>query len=64
MGAGQPPSMREELMLTREVCGPEFRSYCSNVPLGGGRGIQCLEANAANLSPRCKAALADIRARR
>ena len=64
MGGGQPASMREELMLTREMCGNEFRSYCANVQLGGGRGMQCLEANAANLSPRCKVALAEIRARR
>jgi hypothetical protein len=63
-GTGQPASMREELMLTREVCGPEFRSYCANVQLGGGRAMQCLEANAAYLSPRCKGALAEIRARR
>jgi hypothetical protein len=56
--------MREELMLTRELCGAEFRSYCANVQLGGGRAIQCLEANAANLSARCKGALAEIRARR
>jgi hypothetical protein len=62
--AGQPASMREELMLTREVCGPEFRSYCASVQLGGGRAMQCLEANAAYLSARCKGALAEIRARR
>ena len=61
---GQPASMRDELMLTREVCGSEFRSYCSSVQLGGGRALQCLEANAAQLSPRCRAALAEIRARR
>jgi hypothetical protein len=64
MGGGQPPTMREELMLTRELCGAEFRSYCANVQLGGGRAIQCLEANATNLSARCKGALAQIRARR
>ena len=63
-GGGPPVSMREELMLTREMCGAEFRSYCSNVQLGGGRALQCLESNAASLSPRCKAALAEIRARR
>jgi len=63
-GTGQPASMREELMLTRELCGPEFRSYCANVQLGGGRAMQCLEANAAYLSARCKGALAEIRARR
>ena len=62
-GGGQPPTMREELMLTREMCGAEFGQYCANVQLGGGRGIQCLEANAANLSTRCKGALAEIRAR-
>ena len=63
-GGGQPPTMREELILTREMCGAEFRQYCANVPLGGGRGIQCLESNAANLSPRCKGALAELRGRR
>ena len=61
--SGQPASMREEVMLTRELCGPEFRSYCANVQLGGGRAMQCLESNAAYLSPRCKRALAEIRSR-
>jgi hypothetical protein len=52
--------MREEMMLARETCGPEFRAYCQNVPLGGGRAMQCLEANAASLSPGCKRALMEM----
>ena len=62
-GGGNPPTMREEMMLTRETCGPEFRAYCQNVPLGGGRAMQCLEANAASLSPGCKRALMEMRQR-
>ena len=63
-GGGNPPTMREEMMLTREMCGPEFRTYCSNVQMGGGRAMQCLEANAASLSPGCRQALMQLKQRR
>ena len=32
-------SPREEIFIVRQSCGMDFRSYCSAVPLGGGRGM-------------------------
>ncbi|CCM76730.1 conserved exported hypothetical protein [Rhizobium mesoamericanum STM3625] len=51
-------SPREEMTIAREACGPDFRSYCRAVPLGGGRGIACLRENMARLSPACQKVLA------
>lgn len=51
-------SPREEMVIAREACGPDFRSYCSAVPLGGGRGIACLRENMQRLSPGCQKVLA------
>lgn len=50
-------SPREEIFIVRQSCGMDFRSYCSAVPLGGGRGIACLRRNAARLSPSCREVL-------
>jgi len=49
--------MRDEFRLTREACGPDYRTYCQRVQPGGGRALTCLEANAASLSPGCQNAL-------
>jgi len=51
-------SPREEMVIAREACGPDFRSYCRTVPLGGGRGIACLRENMQRLSPSCQKVLA------
>ncbi|EJZ16827.1 hypothetical protein, partial [Rhizobium sp. Pop5] len=53
--AGMMPafSPREELMILRETCGPDFRALCRRVPLGGGRGIACLRDNLQRVSPAC-----------
>ncbi len=51
-------SPREEMVIAREACGPDFRSYCRAVPLGGGRGIACLRENMQRLSPACQKVLA------
>lgn len=58
-----PPALtpRQELRLVRLSCGGDYRTYCSNVPLGGGRVAQCLHANAASLSPSCQTALMGLR---
>ena len=50
-------SMRDELRLTREACGQDYRTYCQRVQPGGGRALTCLEANAQSLSPGCQKAL-------
>lgn len=52
---------RQELRLVRLSCGGDYRTYCSNVPLGGGRVAQCLRTNAASLSPGCQSALMGLR---
>lgn len=59
MSAAPMPTFtpREELMIVRQSCGPDFRALCSAVPLGGGRGIACLRENAARLSPGCQKVL-------
>ncbi|MEH2510922.1 hypothetical protein V1291_002276 [Nitrobacteraceae bacterium AZCC 1564] len=58
-----PPALtpRQELRLVRFACNTDYRTYCGNVPLGGGRVAQCLRANAASLSPNCQSALMGLR---
>jgi Cysteine rich repeat len=48
------------LFLVRNSCRDEYRAHCSDVDIGGGRVVECLEANAASLSPGCQSALADL----
>jgi Cysteine rich repeat len=54
-----PPSMspRQEVYLLRRACGPDYRAFCSGVPVGGGRVIECLRANGPSLSRQCRSAL-------
>lgn len=54
-------SPRRELQLVRSVCSADYRTYCGNVPFGGGRVAQCLRTNAASLSPNCQSALMGLR---
>jgi hypothetical protein len=61
---GAPMTMREELALLRQSCAGDFHALCSGVPLGGGRAIACLRANAQSLSPRCGEALSAARGAR
>jgi hypothetical protein len=59
-----PMTVRQEMMILRQSCGGDFRALCSGVPLGGGRAIACLRANAASLSPQCGQALSAARGNR
>jgi hypothetical protein len=59
-----PMTPRDELRVLRESCGGDFRAYCRNVPLGGGRAIACLRAHADALSPQCGDALSAARSSR
>jgi hypothetical protein len=52
-----PMSPRQEMMVLRGSCGPDYRALCSGVPIGGGQVIDCLRANRASLSPQCRHAL-------
>jgi hypothetical protein len=56
-----PMSRRQEAMLLRRACGMDYRTYCSAVPLGGGRVIECLRENGPSLSRQCRSALMSAR---
>ncbi|MEP9350819.1 hypothetical protein [Xanthobacter sp. KR7-225] len=50
-------SPREEIMLVRQYCGADVRTFCRGVPIGGGNIAACLVANSARLSAPCRRAL-------
>ena len=58
---GPPMSPRQEAMLLRRACGMDYRTYCSEVPIGGGRVIECLRENGPSLSRQCRSALMSAR---
>lgn len=41
-------------------CKDDLKSYCSDVKLGEGRLLNCLDKNNAKISMRCKNALKDV----
>jgi len=51
---------RQVFVLVRTKCRAEYRAYCSNVDIGGGRVVACLQSNAAPLSPTCQSGLAEL----
>jgi hypothetical protein len=59
----RPMRPREELLVLRSACGADVRSICGGVQPGGGRIVQCLATNAAQLSPACKEVLSQFAAR-
>jgi hypothetical protein len=56
-----PMSPRQEARLLRRACGMDYRTYCSEVPIGGGRVIECLRENGPSLSRQCRSALMSAR---
>jgi len=52
-----PP--RKKFMIAQS-CRDNFRAYCPDVDLGGGRAITCLNENAAKLTPDCRDARAKL----
>jgi hypothetical protein len=50
-------SRRQEMMVLRADCGPDYRRLCYGVQPGGGRAIACLYAHGPQLSPVCRGAL-------
>jgi cysteine rich repeat protein len=41
-------------------CDADLEKYCSSVPPGQGRLVDCLDKNSKNISKRCKQALEDV----
>jgi hypothetical protein len=58
----RPMRPREELFVLRSACGGDVRTICGGVAPGGGRILQCLATNAAQLSPACQDVLSQFRA--
>ncbi len=58
--AVRPLRPREEFAILR-LCIEEARGLCGGTPPGGGRIISCLARNASQLSPRCRAAMDEVR---
>jgi hypothetical protein len=52
-----PMSPRQEIMVLRGACGPDYEALCGGVAPGSGRVIACLRANRGSLSPQCRHAL-------
>jgi len=59
----RPLRPREELFVLRSACGADVRTICGGVAPGGGRIVQCLATNAAQLSPACRDVLSQFAAR-
>jgi hypothetical protein len=58
----RPMRPREELFVLRSACGGDVRALCGGVPVGGGRIVRCLAAQAASISPACKDVLGQFAA--
>jgi hypothetical protein len=43
-----------------DACSADVEKLCAGIPRGGGRIAACLKANAAQVSPGCKAELASV----
>jgi hypothetical protein len=56
--AGKPSA--EERSAIRAACRSDFMSRCQGVKPGGAEALQCLERNTAQLSARCRSAVAAI----
>ncbi len=54
--AAQQPS-REQVEAIRESCRSDFISHCPSVQPGGREALECLQRNAAQLSPTCSSAV-------
>jgi hypothetical protein len=50
----------QQTSAIRAACRSDFMSHCSGVTPGGAEALQCLQRNAAQLSPACRSAVAVI----
>ncbi|WP_370197900.1 cysteine rich repeat-containing protein [Roseibium sp.] len=63
-GAHAQELTRQQMREIRTACEADVRSLCSGIQPGGGRLLQCLQANAANMSPSCANKLLELQALR
>src|ERR1700751_1851241 len=58
VGAQQPTQAQQNAI--RNSCRNDFQAVCSGVQPGGSAALQCLQQNAASVSPGCQQALAAV----
>lgn len=58
--AASQAAMRDQMRVLRQSCSADFEKLCSGVSPGGGRGMSCLNAHLADLSPGCHSALSSL----
>jgi hypothetical protein len=61
ISAAPPMTARQQAHLLRTDCSADFDKFCSTVQLGGGRGVACLKAHAAELTQLCQSALLAVK---
>jgi hypothetical protein len=49
-----------QVATIKQACRSDYQSVCSGVPTGGSAALQCLQSNAASVSPPCQQALSAI----
>jgi Cysteine rich repeat len=57
-----PPQMKSQAMALAALCRADYDRLCQGVQPGGGRVLNCLNANAEKLSASCRGALPDASA--
>lgn len=62
--AGAQEMSRQQMREVRAACEADVRRLCSGIQPGGGRLLQCLRQNEADVSAVCTAKLMDIKAAR
>ena len=55
----QQPS-QAQINAIRRSCRADYQAHCAGVPTGGRAALQCLQRNAASLSPPCQNSVAAI----
>jgi len=53
-------SYADAITKLADDCGGDIRKFCKGLNLGGGRIADCLEQNAAKVSPVCKASVTSV----
>jgi hypothetical protein len=59
------PAMAETTRgVLKKVCLDDYKAHCASVQRGEGRVKRCMSENAAKLSDSCRAALAELEAKK
>jgi len=53
---------RAQQQALRSACEADMRAVCAGVQPGGGRLLQCIQANPEKISQGCKSAIASLQA--